>query len=58
MQISLPRLASVLVAALAFAASAPALAQKVKFVTSAGDIVVEARRREGAEDRRQLPRST
>ena len=32
---------TVLVAALAFAASAPALAQKVRFVTSAGDIVVE-----------------
>ncbi len=41
MQISLSRLAAVFVAALAFAASAPALAQKVKFVTSAGDIVVE-----------------
>ncbi len=41
MQISLSRLAAVFVAALAFAASAPALAQKVKFVTTAGDIVVE-----------------
>ncbi len=41
MQISFSRLASILVAALAFAASAPALAQKVRFVTSAGDIVVE-----------------
>jgi len=41
MQITLSRLAAVFVAALAFAASSPALAQKVKFVTSAGDIVVE-----------------
>ena len=41
MQISLSRLAATIVAALAFAVSAPALAQKVKFVTSAGDIVVE-----------------
>ena len=41
MQISFSRLAAVVVAALAFAVSATALAQKVKFVTSAGDIVVE-----------------
>ena len=41
MQISFSRLAAIFVAALAFAFSAPALAQKVKFVTSAGDIVVE-----------------
>jgi cyclophilin family peptidyl-prolyl cis-trans isomerase len=41
MQFSFSRLAAVFVAALAMAASAPALAQKVKFVTSAGDIVVE-----------------
>jgi peptidyl-prolyl cis-trans isomerase A (cyclophilin A) len=41
MQISLSRLAATIVAALAFAVSAPALAQKVKFATSAGDIVVE-----------------
>jgi peptidyl-prolyl cis-trans isomerase A (cyclophilin A) len=41
MPISFSRLAAMLAAALAFAASAPALAQKVRFVTSAGDIVVE-----------------
>jgi peptidyl-prolyl cis-trans isomerase A (cyclophilin A) len=41
MQISLSRLAATAVAAFAFALSAPALAQKVKFATSAGDIVVE-----------------
>jgi peptidyl-prolyl cis-trans isomerase A (cyclophilin A) len=41
MQISFPRLVTAFVAVLAFAASAPALAQKVRFATSAGDIVVE-----------------
>jgi len=41
MQISFSRVAATCVAALAFAASAPALAQKVKLATTAGDIVVE-----------------
>ena len=38
--------------------AAPALAQKVRLATSAGDIVDRARRRQGAEDGRELPRST
>jgi len=41
MQISFSSVAATCVAALAFAASAPALAQKVKLATTAGDIVVE-----------------
>ena len=41
MQTSFARLVAAFVAALALAASAPALAQKVKLATTAGDIVIE-----------------